>query len=210
MWFGTESSTWYHSLTKPEKWFCRFAASTVLDLTRARNDDPGTSGSRLGADGFDYFDDIHAFNNRTKDNMLTIEPSSIRSAQEELTAIGSRASVCLYAGKKFTIIITLQWDIEKKIKSEFSACISFARISPCSGFQGQCASAWSFHLQNESHRWTFHQSRCGWWNPPPGTCYQNKGETARRVCQKNFNESQRGKSITRETQDAQTDWLRSK
>ena len=114
MWFGTESSTWYHSLTKPEKWFCRFATSTVLDLTRARNDDPGTSGSRLGADGFDYFDDIHAFNNRTKDNMLTIEPSSIRSTQEELTAIGSRASVCLYAGKKFTIIITLQWDKSKR------------------------------------------------------------------------------------------------
>ena len=107
--------------TKPEKWFCCFAASTVLDLTRARNDDPGTSGSRLGADAFDRFDDIHALNNRTKDNMLTIEPSSIRSAQEELTAIGSRASICLYAGEKITIFITLQWENWKEKPNRNSA-----------------------------------------------------------------------------------------
>ena len=92
---------------------------------------------------------------------------------------GQRLPVC----REEIHIITLQWDrLKRKTKSAFSACIPYARILPCSGFRGQCASAWSFHLQNESHRWTFHQSRCGWWNPPPGTYYRIiERETERRV-----------------------------
>ena len=49
--------------------------------------------ARLGAHGLNLLHDIHALSHGAKDHMLTIQPLSLHSAQEELRAIGVRTSV---------------------------------------------------------------------------------------------------------------------
>merc|ERR1740117_54056 len=46
-----------------------------------------------GADGFDCCHDIHALNNLSEHNVAAVEPRGLHSGEEELGAIGVRASV---------------------------------------------------------------------------------------------------------------------
>lgn len=66
-----------------------------LDLTRTSNNDSWASGTRLRTNTFNCLDNIHPLNNRAKNDVLSIQPRGIGSAQKELAAIGIRASVCL-------------------------------------------------------------------------------------------------------------------
>jgi len=49
--------------------------------------------SGLGSIGLDLLDDIHAFDNLSKDNVFTVQPGSFGSTDEELAAIGVGSSV---------------------------------------------------------------------------------------------------------------------
>merc|ERR1712113_45062 len=46
-----------------------------------------------GTDCLDRFNDVHAFNHRTEDDMLSVQARSLGRAQEELRSIRARASV---------------------------------------------------------------------------------------------------------------------
>lgn len=59
-----------------------------LELSRGGNHDLGAGGTRLGSDTFDGLDNVHAFDNLSKDAMLSIEPGGVSSTEEELTSVG--------------------------------------------------------------------------------------------------------------------------
>jgi len=49
--------------------------------------------ARLGSEGLDLLDDIHAFDDLAEYNVLAIQPLGLGGTQEELTAVGVGASV---------------------------------------------------------------------------------------------------------------------
>lgn len=64
----------------------------LRELAGIFNDNFGAGRSGSTANPFDGSDDIHAFDNLSKDNVLPIEPRRLRGTQEELTSVGSRSS----------------------------------------------------------------------------------------------------------------------
>ena len=56
----------------------------TLTLSAVGDNDLRASGAALAADGLDLFDDVHAFDDRAENNVLTVEPRGLDGAQEEL------------------------------------------------------------------------------------------------------------------------------
>lgn len=63
------------------------------NLSTRIDDDLFRSSAASGAEGFDLSDDVHAFNNLSEDNVVTIEPRRLNSADEELGSVGVGSSV---------------------------------------------------------------------------------------------------------------------
>jgi len=64
-----------------------------LKLTTVGNDDLLGSGARLGAEGLDLLDDIHACGDIAEDDVLAIEPVGLDGTEEELGTVGAWTSV---------------------------------------------------------------------------------------------------------------------
>jgi len=62
-------------------------------LTTVVNDQSLVCLSRLGSIGFNLLDNVHSFGNLSEDNVLSIEPSSLDSSQEELGPISVGSSI---------------------------------------------------------------------------------------------------------------------
>lgn len=56
----------------------------TLTLSTVGDDNLRAGGAALTADGLDLLDDVHAFDDGTENNVLTVEPRSLDGAQEEL------------------------------------------------------------------------------------------------------------------------------
>eukprot|EP01043_Picozoa_sp_COSAG02_P049475 COSAG02_NODE_4971_length_4771_cov_1.547303_2_plen_235_part_00 len=63
------------------------------ELTRVRDGDLLGRGARLGADRLDSLDHIHTVDDDAEHDVLAVEPRGLDGAEEELGAVGSRASV---------------------------------------------------------------------------------------------------------------------
>jgi len=64
-----------------------------LKLARVCDNDLLGAFARLRSIGFNLLDDLHAFDNLTKDDMLAIQPRSLGSANKELRTVGVGSSV---------------------------------------------------------------------------------------------------------------------
>jgi len=67
--------------------------STALAHPAVGDNDFLAGFSRLGSEGLDLLDNIHALDNLAKHNVLAIKPLGLGGTQEELTAIGVGSSV---------------------------------------------------------------------------------------------------------------------
>lgn len=67
--------------------------SAGLELARRLNLHDGARLAGLGADLFDFANDIHALDHGSKDNVFAIQPRSPLRTDEELRAVGAGASV---------------------------------------------------------------------------------------------------------------------
>ncbi len=76
-----------HSITR------HFYSDTSLALPTVGNDNlsSGPSGSR--SLGFDLLDNVHAIDNRSENNMLSVKPCGLHSTQKELGAVGVGSGV---------------------------------------------------------------------------------------------------------------------
>src|SRR5580700_3825990 len=64
-----------------------------LQLPAVGDHDLGTRLAASGAEAFNFLDDVHALDDLAKDDVTAIEPWRFHGAQEELRAVGARASV---------------------------------------------------------------------------------------------------------------------
>ena len=62
-------------------------------MSTSRNDDRGPGGTRSRSNSLDSLNNIHTFNDRAENDVLTIQPSSFDGTQEELRSVGVGASV---------------------------------------------------------------------------------------------------------------------
>eukprot|EP00538_Stauroneis_constricta_P007049 CAMPEP_0119545972 /NCGR_PEP_ID=MMETSP1352-20130426/570_1 /TAXON_ID=265584 /ORGANISM="Stauroneis constricta, Strain CCMP1120" /LENGTH=213 /DNA_ID=CAMNT_0007590611 /DNA_START=130 /DNA_END=771 /DNA_ORIENTATION=- len=63
-------------------------ALAQLELSRGLDDDLCASGTASRSDSLDGLDDIHAINDRSEHNVLSIEPCGLGGADEELGSVG--------------------------------------------------------------------------------------------------------------------------
>jgi len=66
---------------------------SFLELTAVNNSDFLGAFSGLGSIGFNLFDDIHALNNLSEDDVLAIQPGCLGSANKELGSVGVGSSI---------------------------------------------------------------------------------------------------------------------
>ena len=59
-----------------------------LELAGSGNHDLGTGGTGLGSDTFDGLDNVHAFDNLSENNVLSVKPGGLGGTEEELTSVG--------------------------------------------------------------------------------------------------------------------------
>jgi len=64
-----------------------------LALSAVGNDDRLGGLSALGSNLLDVLDDVHTFNNLSEDNVLSVQPCGLDSAQEELRSVGVRSGI---------------------------------------------------------------------------------------------------------------------
>ena len=55
-----------------------------MTLSAVGDNDLRAASAGFAADGLDLFDDVHAFDDRAENNVLTVEPRGLDGAQEEL------------------------------------------------------------------------------------------------------------------------------
>ena len=65
-------------------------AMSSLELAGSGNHDLGTGGTGLGSDTFDGLDNVHAFDNLSENNVLSVKPGGLGGTEEELTSVGIR------------------------------------------------------------------------------------------------------------------------
>ena len=66
---------------------------SCLTLPTVSDHDPLRGFARLGSEALDLLDDVHALDDLTEDDVLAVQPLGLGGAQEELRAVGVRASV---------------------------------------------------------------------------------------------------------------------
>ena len=70
-----------------------FKKADCLELSAVGNLDGSASGTTLRSNSFDRLDDIHSFDNRSEDTMLSIKPGCLSGTEEELGSVGVGSSV---------------------------------------------------------------------------------------------------------------------